>query len=101
MIPRLCIRETEKADNVNDQAPVSSLVNIARGIFDEFKKQMLTSAKRSYSSPRANVSSELAALIEKSKRHRFIKSLVPSRATIIVIPSVLMDHWEVSDIRLR
>lgn len=56
---------------------------------------MLASAKKSFSNPIAKANSGLAALIEESKRLRFIKTLVPSRGTLVVIPSVLMDHWEV------
>lgn len=78
-----------------------SLVLILRELVEEYKNRMLNSAKKSFSNPKAKPNSNLAALIDEAKRLRFIKSLIPSRGTLIVIPSVLMDHWEVRTSFLR
>jgi hypothetical protein len=77
------------------------LVLLLRELVEEYKDRMLASAKKSFSNPKAKPNSNLAALIDEAKRLRFIKSLIPSRGTLIVIPSVLMDHWEVRTNFLR
>lgn len=80
----------------NDPELSLSLTCTIRDAVVAYKAKMLNSAKKScFSNPLAKPNSTLAALIEESKRWRFIKTLVPSRGTLVVIPSVLMDHWEV------
>jgi hypothetical protein len=71
------------------------LVEISKDLLNDYKARMLVSAKKSFSNAVAKPNSTLASLIEESKRINFIKSLIASRGTLIVIPSVLMDHWEV------
>jgi len=78
-----------------DQLTFPPLIDVMRNAVEDYKERMLASAKKSFSNSRAKPNSALASLIEESKRLAFLKSLVSSRGTLIVIPSVLMDHWEV------
>jgi hypothetical protein len=61
---------------------IGALLDSFREIIAEFKEQQVRSAKKSHS----NASSEVASLLEKQKYHTFIQSLVPSSATLLVIP---------------
>lgn len=84
-----------KGTEDSDKQLALDLVEISQELVREYKARMLVSAKKSFSNASAKPNSTLASLIEESKRINFIKSLIPSRGSLIVIPSVLMDHWEV------
>ncbi len=38
----------------------------------------------------------LGSLISENKRQELLDTLLPSKGTLIVVPSTLMQHWEVS-----
>jgi hypothetical protein len=76
----------------NGSSISGALLEGFREIIAEFKEQQVQSAKKS----RSNASSEVASLLEKQKCYTFIQSLVPSSATLLVIPRNLMDHWQAS-----
>jgi SNF2 family DNA or RNA helicase len=65
-----------------------------RELFDQFKRNLLRAAKKSFSNSRSKPESVVAALIDNKKRQRFIRSLEPSSSTLIVIPNVLLEHWQ-------
>jgi hypothetical protein len=62
---------------------------------EQFKADQLRAAKKSFARASAKPNSAVAALIEKRDRALFLQSLVPSSGTLIVVPSVLMEHWQV------
>jgi hypothetical protein len=66
------------------------------GMVDSFKESQLQAAQKAFARASAKPNSAVAALIEQRNRLRFIRSLVPSSATLLVVPSVLMEHWQVS-----
>ena len=61
----------------------------------EFKVKELQAAKKSYGRAQSKPNSSVAALIEKRSRDCFMQSLVASSGTLLVVPWVLMQHWEV------
>lgn len=61
----------------------------------EFKQSNVEQAKKSFSSVNSKPNSAVAALVAETRRTKFFKSLLPSKATLLVVPAVLMDHWEV------
>ena len=86
----------DKKKSEDDLQFAAYLIDHSRELVGAYKARMLASAKKSFSNPLAKPNSNLASLIEESRRLKFVKSLVSSRGTLVVIPSVLMDHWEVS-----
>lgn len=71
------------------------LAETFRTMLKQFKQGQIGSAKRKFSNATAKPNSRIAALLEKQARMRFDESLIPSSGTLIVIPSVLMEHWQV------
>jgi hypothetical protein len=62
---------------------------------EQFKADQLHAAKKSFARASVKPNSAVAALIEKRNQTLFLQSLVPSPGTLIVVPSVLMEHWQV------
>lgn len=62
---------------------------------EQFKVDQLYVAKKSFARSSVKPNSAVAALIEKRNQTLFLQSLVPSSGTLIVVPSVLMEHWQV------
>lgn len=60
-------------------------------IFEEFRQQQLTAAigaqKRSKQS--------LSTLVSESRKMQLLDTLLSSRATLLVVPHTLINHWEV------
>lgn len=55
----------------------------------------MRSARKSFSNAKSKPNSRVAALIEEEARQRLLDSLIPSAGTLLVIPPVLMEHWQV------
>jgi SNF2-related domain/Bromodomain len=66
------------------------------GCVREFKKAKARIAKKSFGSPNAKPNSSVAALVEEANKAQLYKSLISSKSTLLVVPSVLIDHWHVS-----
>jgi hypothetical protein len=64
-------------------------------LLSELKAGMVNNAKRRclYTNQSG---SRVTFLLENISRQKFLKSLVPSSSTLIVIPNVLVEHWQVS-----
>lgn len=61
----------------------------------EFKQSQMRSARKSFSNAMSKPNSRVAALVEEENRRKLLASLISSKGTLIVIPSVLLDHWKV------
>jgi hypothetical protein len=66
----------------------------------EFKAQQVKSAKRSFSKAASKPNSSVAALVEMNHRVNLHNALVQSSGTLLVVPAVLLEHWE-DQIRLH
>jgi hypothetical protein len=66
------------------------------GLLSSFKASMVNTAKRRCASTNAQSFSRLGALLNYQFQQKFLRSLVPSSSTLIVIPNVLLEHWQVS-----
>jgi hypothetical protein len=64
-------------------------------LVEEFKAKQIQAAQKSFARSSAKPNSAVAALIEEENRKRVLDSLVPSSGTLIVVPGVLMEHWQV------
>ena len=60
--------------------------------FEDFRGRQLQSAINS--SKRSKRS--LGTLISQKKRKDLLHTLLPSKGTLLVVPSTLLQHWEVS-----
>jgi hypothetical protein len=70
-------------------------VRLSKEIIRDFKESQMRSARKSFSNANSRPNSRVAALIEMEASQRLVSSLVPSNATLLVIPNVLMEHWKV------
>lgn len=79
-----------------DEPPsvTARLLDIFSGVLREFKERQLKSAKKAFSNPKSKPNSRVASLFEEGARQKLLDSLVPSAGTLLVIPSVLMEHWK-------
>lgn len=68
-----------------------------RSLVGDLKGRQIRSAKKTYSNASARPNSRVAAMIERQSRQTLIDKLVPSSGTLLVIPSVLMEHWQVGE----
>jgi hypothetical protein len=62
----------------------------------QFKREQLSSVRSSFLNPGLKPNSSVAVLKQKQSEAEFRKSLLPSSSTLLVIPLVLMEHWQVS-----
>lgn len=62
----------------------------------QFKKEQLGSLRRSAQNTGLKPNSSVAVLMQQKSTQEFQKSLQHSSSTLVVIPHVLMDHWQVS-----
>mmetsp|Transcript_33377 Transcript_33377/g.80752 ORF Transcript_33377/g.80752 Transcript_33377/m.80752 type:complete len:1956 (-) Transcript_33377:162-6029(-) len=60
----------------------------------ELKAKTIKTAKRSFSRAAAKPNSKVAALVEKNKHAKMKNSLRQSSSTLLVVPAVLLEHWE-------
>jgi hypothetical protein len=92
----LCFRSAIVQSNEKlAQCDVSSLLDIFRTFFHDFKVMQMRSVRKSFSNAKSKPNSRVAALVEEEGRQRLLDSLIPSTGTLIVIPSVLLEHWKV------
>jgi hypothetical protein len=71
------------------------LVGIFHDAVNEFKQKQIQVAKKSFARASAKPNSAVAALVESNSRLKLKNSLVTSSGTLIVVPSVLLEHWQV------
>jgi hypothetical protein len=61
----------------------------------QFKREQLGSLRSSASNISLKPNSSVALLLQKKSEQEFQRSLIQSSTTLLVIPNVLMEHWEV------
>ncbi|KAL3914146.1 MAG: hypothetical protein SGILL_006216 [Bacillariaceae sp.] len=59
----------------------------------EFKQKKVQIARKRFSRSAKRPDSEVAAIVEKTNAERLTDALLPSSGTLLVVPSVLVDHW--------
>lgn len=69
------------------------LAIIFAGMVKDFKTKKTQIAKKSFSRSTRRPDSVVAALVETTSAKRIKKALLPSSGTLLVVPSVLLDHW--------
>ena len=73
----------------------SHVLDTFQALVAEFQQSQMRSARKAFSNAKAKPDSRVAALFEEKRRHMLFQSLIPSTATLIVVPSVLVEHWKV------
>lgn len=80
--------------------PVYELAEDMLSEFEEvvraFKEKQLRSATKSFSNPNARPNNAVAAILNRQIRKKYVESLIPSAATLLVVPDPLLAHWVVS-----
>ena len=82
------------SENVVHQA-AQRLTSKFRSLVEQFKLNQINKAQKSFANASSKPNSAVAALIDERNRKKFLESLVPSSGTLIVVPGVLMEHWQV------
>jgi hypothetical protein len=71
----------------------------AEALSDRFKEAIyefkMLQIRRAERRSRTNLNSESGALLLKRTHDELLSSLIPSSATLLVVPSTLLKHWEV------
>ena len=67
-----------------------------KGLVAEVKKKIIQTARKSFSNSTGRPNSSVAAILERKFREEYMKSLVSSCATLLVVPETLLNHWVVS-----
>jgi hypothetical protein len=83
--------------------PVGSVVHdaaiksneIFRYMVQDLKERKIIVAKKSFAKASAKPNSTVAALVVRNNRLKLKKSLASSAGTLLVVPSVLLEHWQV------
>jgi hypothetical protein len=79
----------------NNHKDINTLLSTWRNIVDNFVTIQMRSVRKSFANVKSKPNSRVAALFEEISRKQFLKSLIPSNGTLIVVPSVLLEHWKV------
>ena len=66
-----------------------------RELLVQLKQEQLGSLRSSASNTSLKPNSSVALLLQKKSAQEFRSSLIQSSSTLLVIPHVLMEHWEV------
>jgi len=78
----------------DDGSVGQSLQRAFEDMVQEYKAKQLHSAGKSYAKVRSHPNSSVASLYEAHERQKFLNSLIASKGTLLVVPSVLLDHWK-------
>jgi SNF2 family DNA or RNA helicase len=58
------------------------------------KRDQIRSAKKSFANAAARPNSRVAAVIDRLRQQELVDAMTPSAGTLLVVPSVLLDHWK-------
>jgi len=65
------------------------------GLVAAFKEDQVNKATKTFQSAQARPNSRVAALLDRHHRANCDEAMLTSHGTLIVVPSVLLDHWQV------
>ncbi|KAL3916116.1 MAG: hypothetical protein SGILL_005327, partial [Bacillariaceae sp.] len=63
------------------------------GFVRDFKNKQVQTARKCFSRTSRRPNSGVAAFVEQTNAKRLNDALLPSSGTLLVVPSVLLDHW--------
>jgi len=94
----LCIRNAITFNPSGHQVHEAAvkLSKVFAELVEQFKAKQVQTAKKSFSKASAKPNSSVAALLEKRHYEELLSSLKPTAANLLVVPSTLLNHWEVS-----
>jgi hypothetical protein len=92
IIFRKAILNSEASEFSDTSTP---LLTIWRGMVQDLKRTQINSVRKCFANTKAKPNSRVAALVEEESRRMHLSSLLPSTGTLIVVPSVLLEHWKV------
>ncbi len=61
---------------------------------DDFKQNQVQSAKKSFGRASSKPNSSVAALVALDNKVKLHNALIQSSGTLLVVPSVLLEHWQ-------
>jgi len=82
-------------EHASEEENRAALLASFKALVAAFQKSQMRSARKAFSNAKAKPNSRVAALLEEEGKRTLYESLVPSTATLIVVPSVLVEHWKV------
>lgn len=97
IMPIYCLSNAKQYNSVGSivhDAAVKSQA-VLHNMIHELKERMIQVAKKSFAKASSKPNSTVAALVERNNRLKLKRSLAPSSATLLVVPSVLLEHWQV------
>jgi len=80
-------------DSVEQREIRDALQQQFNEMIQSYKSKQIHSASRSYAKVTSHPNSAVASLYEAHERRKFLDSLISSHGTLLVVPSVLLDHW--------
>ena len=89
---RTVIRNCEASE---DPEALSSLMPTWQILVHDLKRLQLNSVRKFFANAKAKPNSRIAALVQEESRRKHLNSLLSSSGTLIVVPSVLLEHWKV------
>ena len=95
---RLCFENAIRYNPVNHDVHLAAteMLSSFENLLTLFKYEQVKSAKKSFSNATAKPNSSIAAILEKRAKIEHLDSLLTSKATLLVVPGNLLNHWEVS-----
>ena len=84
---------TETSSTIREAA--LRLLTVFRSRIVAFKTSQVEVATKSFSRASSRPDSIVAALVQKTNSEKLKNALLPSSATLLVVPAVLVDHWMV------
>jgi hypothetical protein len=81
--------------NDDNNEDILSRLSTWRDMVNNFITIQMRSVKKSFANIKSKPNSRVAALVEEVTKKQFLNSLIPSNGTLIVVPSVLLEHWKV------
>ena len=96
---RLCFENAIHCNPVNHDLHLAAieLLSSFETLLVLFKNDQVKSAKKSFSNATAKPNSSIAAILDNRAKIEHLDSLLTSKATLLVVPGHLLNHWEVSD----
>jgi SNF2-related domain len=88
---RNAIYEAYGNDPMHYDHPLSTFLMLVQN----FKKREVYSIRKSFSNESYKPNSRVAAVLSEQNEKRILHRMIPSPGTLLVVPSVLIEHWKV------